>query len=135
MMPFCLMVELHVKIGITLIETHADTVFYCFEARVGSPVLVRPLPYAAESEEGLEAQGGCRVGIEQGVANVEAEGGGVVGNFLFQQHAAYAIHPSGHFLPLETYYILVTLRAIILALILMQSEVELCAVLDNRFVE
>ena len=28
-----------------------------------------------------------------------------------------------------------TLRAIILALILMQSEVELCAVLDYRFVE
>ena len=75
------------------------------------------------------------MGIEQGVADVETEGGGIVGNFLFQQHAAYAIHPSGHFLPLETYYILVTLRAIIFALILMQSEVELCAVLDNRFVE
>ena len=135
MMPFCLMVELHVKVRITLIETHADTVFHGFEARVGSPVLVRPLPYAAESEERLEAQGRGRMGIEQGVADVETEGGGIVGNFLFQQHAAYAIHPSGHFLPLETYYILVTLRAIILALILMQSEVELCAVLDNRFVE
>ena len=63
MMPFCLMVELHVKVGIALVKTHADTVFHGFEARVGSAVLVGPLPYAAESEEGLEAQGGCRVGI------------------------------------------------------------------------
>ena len=113
-------VELHEKVGVAFIEAHADAVFDGVVAGVGQSVFVRPLPHTAERQIGAQAERGGRVGFEQGVAHKEAVALAAEHHLLLQQDAADAIDPRGHFLPLKTLNVFVSLRAIVVADIFVQ---------------
>ena len=69
------------------------------------------------------------------VTDVQAEVVRAEANFLLQQYTANSVCPSRNLVPFETYDVLVTLRAVILTLILVQTKVELCTVLNHRLVK
>lgn len=94
-----------------------------------------PLAHGAEGEVGLEAQGGGAVGFQQGVADEEAVAAVAVHHFLLKHHAAYAVDPRGHLVPLEAGDVFVATGAEVVAFVLVEPQVELCAMLYYRFVQ
>ena len=94
-----------------------------------------PLAHAAEGEEGAQAERGGRVGIEERIADMDTVDVALEDDFLLQEHAAHAVGPSGHLLPLEADDVLVAFGAVVFSLILVEAEVELSAVLDDGLVE
>ena len=93
------------------------------------------LAYATECQEGAEAQRGSRVGILQRIAYEDTVLIVLEHHFLLQYYATHAINRGRHYVTAKLADVLMTLRAIIIALILVESEVELCTVLNDRTVE
>ena len=128
-------VELHDEVGIAVIEIEGHAVFHLAVVGACHAVLVCPLAHGAEGQKGAQAQRGGRVGFEQRVANEEPIALVAEDDLLLQHHAADAVDPSGHFVPLEALDVFVAARAVVLAHVFMQAEVELRAVLHDGFVE
>ena len=133
--PFGFLAELHVQVGISLVQAHLDSVFHLFVATVGYTVFVCPLPYTAEGQEGAQTEGGGRVGVKQCVTDMDSMDGAFKDDFFFQQYAAYAIGPRGNLFPFKTDDVLVTLGAVVLSLVFVQAKVEFCAMLDDGFIK
>ena len=128
-------VELHDEVGIAVIEIEGHAVFDFAVVGARRAVLVCPAAHGAEGQKGAQAQRGGRVGFEQRVANEEPIALVAEDDFLLQHHAADAVDPSGHFVPLEALDVFVAARAVVLAHVFMQAEVEFRAVLHDGFVE
>jgi hypothetical protein len=60
---------------------------------------------------------------------------GLEDGLSFQHYATYAINRGGHYVTRKLTDVLVTLRAVVVALILVETEVELSTVLNDRTVE
>ena len=98
-------------------------------------VLVCELSHAAESEERAETQFGGRVCVDEGVA-YEDTVLIVLEHHLFLEH--YTSHPvnrGGHLVAVELADVLMTFGAVVVALVFVESEVELRTVLHHRDVE
>ena len=128
-------IELHDEVGIAVIEIEGHAVFHLAVVGACHAVLVCPAAHGAEGQKGAQAQRGGRVGFEQRVANEEPIALVAEDDLLLQHHTADAVDPSGHFVPLEALDVFVAARAVILAYVFMQAEVELRAVLHDGFVE
>ena len=126
---------LHIEVGITFVHTHLDTVLYGRISRVGNAVFVCPLAYAAESQEGLEAERRFGMCFEQGVTNKKSEPIRTINDFLLQEHASDTIDPGWHFIPLEAHNVFVAFGTIIFSLVFVQSEIKLSAMLNDRLIE
>ena len=98
-------------------------------------VLVCHLPYAAESKERLKSQDCLTVCIHQRVAYKDAVLIMLEHHLLLKQHAAHAINRSRHLVAIELADILMPFGAVIVTLVLVQSKVELRAVLDYRDIQ
>ena len=83
----------------------------------------------------MQAERGGRVGFEQGVANEEAVALGAEDDFLFEEHTADAINPGGHFVPLKTKDVFMTLRTVVFSNKFVKTEVEFCSMLDDGLIE
>ena len=83
----------------------------------------------------MQAEGGGRVGFEQGVADEEAVALGAEDDFLLEEHTTDAIDPSRHFVPLKTKDVFVTLRTVVFSDKFVKTEVEFCSMLDDGFIE
>ena len=75
------------------------------------------------------------MGVLQGIADEDAVLIGLEDGLSLQHHATHTVDGGGHYVATELMDVLVTLRAEIVALILVESEVELSAVLYDRTVE
>jgi hypothetical protein len=75
------------------------------------------------------------VGILQRVADEDTVLIVVEHHLLFQQDAADAIERGGNNITVKLADVLVTLRAVVVALILVESKIELCTVLNYRTVK
>jgi hypothetical protein len=75
------------------------------------------------------------MGILQGVANKDTVLIGLEDGLTLQDDTSHAVDGGGYYVTRKLTDVLVTLRAEIVALILVESEVELCSVLDDRTVE
>ena len=75
------------------------------------------------------------MGVEERVANVKAVNRRVKRDFLTENHAANTVGPSGHLFPFKRGDVLVSFRAVIVALVLVDTKVEFCSVLYDCFVE
>ena len=93
------------------------------------------LAHAAERQEWSEAQGGGRVGVYQCIAYQDAVFVMLKDHFALQDDAAHPIEGSRHLFAVELADILMTLRTKIIALVLVQTQVKLRAVLYNRHIE
>lgn len=75
------------------------------------------------------------MGLEQRIADVEAIIIRAESNLLLQKDAPDSIDPRRHLVPLERKNVLMTLRAVVLALVFVQAEVKLGAMLNNGLVK
>ena len=101
----------------------------------GSAVLMGELSDAPEGQEGLEAQGGCRVGVDEGVAQQDSVFIVLEHHFFPQQHASHPIQGCGHLVAVKLPDVLVSFGAEVVALVLVQSEVELRSMLNHGDIE
>ena len=73
--------------------------------------------------------------INKGVTDKDAVFVVLEHHFFLQNNATYAVECCRHFVTIELAYIFVTFRTVVVALILVQTEVELSTMLYNRGVE
>ena len=93
------------------------------------------LAHASEGQERAEAQRRGRVGIFEGVADEDTILVVLEKELLLQNHAAHAVDGSWNLVTVKLANVLVTLRTVVVALILMQTQVELGAMLNDGAVE
>ena len=127
--------ELHVEVGIAGIHAGLDTIVHQMILARGHGVLVRELAHRAEGQERTETQRRGRVGIFQRVANEDAVLVVLEKELLLQNHAAHTVDGSWNLVTVKLANVLVTLRTVVVALILMQTQVELGAMLNDGAVE
>ena len=132
---FVFLVELHVQFGIAGIHARLDAVLHLLVVAAGLRVLVGVLADAAEGQEGAQAQRGGRVGIDQRVADEDAVFM-VNENLLFaEDDASHAVSGCRDVLAVKLTDVLVAVGAEVPAAILVQAQVELGPVLDDRLVQ
>ena len=90
------------------------------------------LPYTSESEERSEAQCCSRMGINECVAYKQAVFIVLEHHFLLQHHTSDTIDGCRNFVTIKFPDVLVALRTEIVALILMETEVEFRSMLYDR---
>ena len=117
------------------IHTRLDAVGHELVVAVSHGVLVCELSDGTESQEGLETECGGAVSILQRVANQQPVLMVLEEHLLLQEHAPHPIDGSGDEVAIKLTDVLVPHRAEIVALILVQSEIELCTMLNDRDVE
>ena len=101
----------------------------------GGHILVRKLANATESQERTETQGGGRMGILQSITDQDAVLIMLEDDLLLQDDTSYTISGGRHLGGIKLTDVLVSVRTEIVALILVESEVELSTMLDDRTVE
>ena len=126
---------LHIEVGITFVHTHLDAILDGRISGIGSAILVCPLADAAEGQEGFEAERRIRVCFEQGITNKKSESIRSVNDFLLQKDATDTINPGRHFIPFKAHNVFVTFGTIIFSLVLVQSEIKLGSMLNNRLIK
>ena len=77
--------ELHKEVGIASIHTGLDAVVHLTVLTTGCRILVGELTHGTEGQERTEAQGGGRMGLDQGIADKDAVLV-VLEDHLFLQH-------------------------------------------------
>ena len=127
--------ELHVQIRITGIHAGTYAIVHLVVFAAGHRVLVRKLPHAAESQERAEAQCRLRMRIKQRITDKDAVLVMLEHNLLLQQHPSDSVDRGWHFIAVELTDVLMPCRTVVVALILMEAEVELCAVLHHRGIQ
>ena len=90
---------------------------------------------ASEGEEGTELEGRRRVSVVEGVADEESVFIMLKDDFFPEDHATNAVGGGGHLVAIKRLDILVAHGAVVVALILVQTEVESGPMLDDTTVE
>ena len=90
---------------------------------------------APECQKRAEAQNGRRMCLEQRIAQQNMALIMLEDHFLFQQHAAHAINGCKNLLVTELTDIFVSVRAEMIAIILVYAQIELSTVLNDRNVQ
>ncbi len=127
--------ELHVEVGIAWVHAGSDAVFHFCIVSAGHTVLMCELSDASEGEEGTELQGCRRVCVIEGVSDEESVFIMLKDNFFSEYHTTNAVGGGGHLVAIKRLDILVAHGAVVVALILVQTEVESCSMLDDTTVE
>ena len=129
-----LFVGLHHQIGITGIHTTRNAVFYLLIIAIGFIVFVRQFVDIAECEERFQAQFCGRMGFEQGVTDQHAVFARHKYAFFLQNDAAHAVNGRCHRVDMKFANVLMPARAEIIAVVFVNAEIELCSMLNDRFV-
>lgn len=116
--------ELHVEVGIAWVHAGSDAVFHFCIVSAGHTVLMCELSDASEGEEGTELQGCRRVCVIEGVSDEESVFIMLKDNFFSEYHTTNAVGGGGHLVAIKRLDILVAHGAVVVALILVQTEVE-----------
>ena len=127
--------ELHVEVGIARIHTGLDAVVHLVVLARSHRVLMCELAHGAECQERAEAKRCRRVGIDQRVADEDAVLVVLEEELLLQNHATHAVDGSWNLVTVKLTNVLVTLRTVVVALILVQAQIELCTMLNDGAVE
>ena len=90
---------------------------------------------AAEGKERTETQCRSRVSVDQRVPNQQSVLISLEDELLLQQHATDPVESCGNFVTVKLANVLMTLRAVVIALILVKSQIELSAMLNNGNVQ
>jgi hypothetical protein len=93
------------------------------------------LAYTAECQERTEAQRGSRMAVKKGITNQEAVFVCLEDYLLLQYHSSHTIDGSWNLVTVKLANVLVTLRAVVVALILVESQIELSTMLNNCNIE
>ena len=127
--------ELHIQIGITGIHTGLDAVVHLLVLAAGRHVLMGELTHRAECQEGTEAQGRCRMGVDQCIANEDSVLISLEDGLLLQDDTTHAVGGCRNEAGIKLTDVLVSVRTECVALILMETQVEFCSMLNDRTVE
>ena len=98
-------------------------------------VLMRKLTHTAESQERAEAESCGRMGIFQCIADEDTVLIMLEHHFFFEDYTTHTIEGGWNFVTVKLSDVLVTFRAEIVALILVEAKIELCSVLDDRHIK
>ena len=130
-----LVVHLHVQGRIAVVHASGDTVGDLLVFTAGNGILDTKVVGVAEGQEGSELQRGRRVGVHQRVADEDTVLVGDEDFLLLENYAAHAIGRSGDPFAVILADVLVTVGAVGVALVTVQSQIERCAVLNDGLVE
>ena len=133
--PLGFLVELHEEFGIAGVHAGLDAILHLLIVAVGARVLMGEFAHASEGQPGLQTQRRLAVGVEQGVAYKDAVLEVLEHQLTLQDDAADAIDGRGHLLAVVLADVLVAARTEVVALILVEAEIEFGAVLDDSAVE
>ena len=110
--------ELHVELRIATIHTGLDAIVYLLVVTVGGVVLVSELSDAAESQEGMEAQGRGTVRIQKSITDQDTVLVMLKYHFPLQDDTTDAVNRCRHFVAVELTDILMSVRTEVIPLIL-----------------
>ena len=130
-----LLVNLHKERRIAPVHASRDAVLYHIVVTVHSCVLVRKLSYTTESQEGLQPQCCFGMRIHKRVADDDAVLEVLEHHFPLQDDTTHAIDRCGHLQRVELADVLVAARTEVVAVVLVEAEVELSSVLNDGCVE
>ena len=129
------MAELHVQAGEAVVEAGGHAILDRLDGAVDGVVGHTERVALAEGQEGAEAQGGGRVGLDQSVADEDTVFVRYEDLFLGQYHTAHAVGHAGHVLAVKLTQVFVTVGVIHAALVAVDAQVERRAVLYHGLVE
>ncbi len=95
---------------------------------------MRKLPYTPEGQEWAETEQCLRMCINQGVTYQDTILMVDKHLLLFQNHTSYTIKGRRHFLAIKLTNVLVSFGTKIISLVFMESEIELCSMLNYCFI-
>ncbi len=133
--PVGLLVELHVQLRITFVETCGYAVVDMADGLVDRLVLDTQIICVAECQEGAETQSRRRVGFQKCILDEDTVFMRDEYLLLVEHHATYAKSHRRDFLTVELAYIFMAVRAEHVALILMKPEIERGSMLYYRLIE
>ena len=130
-----LLVGLHIEFGIARIHACLDTVVHHLILLVHLPVFMCKLTYAAEGQEGAQAQGSGRMGFKQSVTDENAVLVMYESLLFLEDYATDTVDGGRHTLPLKLSDVLMSLRTEVGTRILVYAQIKLGAMLNHRLVE
>ena len=130
-----LLVKLHVQFGIARIHARLDTVLNLLIVTIRLIILMRIFTHAAKRQERTETQCGGRVCIYQRITQQHTVFVVYEYNFLTQNDTTHSEGRSRNFITFKLTDVLMSIRAEVIAIILMQSQIELSTMLNHRFIE
>ena len=130
-----LVIELHVEGGIPRIHARRNAVGRFLVFTTGHTVFYTQVVGVAESKKRAELQGSLGVSLDQRVTYQDAVFVGDEDLLSFQYHTAHAEGVGGHTLTIILTYILVSIRAEHITIVLVDAQVEGGTVLYHSLVE
>ena len=129
------LVQLHIEFRITWIHAGLDSILHHCIVASCSAVLVRELSHTTEGQERLQTQCRCRMGFYQCVTYNDTVLKMLEHHLAFQDDTTHTICCGGHLQRIKLSDILVSTRAEIVALVLVKSQIEFCAMLYHSGVQ
>ena len=130
-----LVVHLHEQGRVTLIHAGGNAVAHFLVFAVSNSIFNAQVVGVAEGQERPELQRRCRVCVHQRVADEDAVLVSDENLLLFQDHAAHAVGRCGNAFAVILADILVSVGAVGVTLVAVQTQIEGCTVLDDGLVE
>ena len=129
------LVQLHIEFRITRIHAGLDSILHHCIVASCSAVLMRELSHTTESQERLQTQCRCRMSFYQCVADNDTVLKMLEHHLAFQDDTAHTICCGGNLQRIKLSDILMSTRAEIVALELVKSQIEFCAMLYHSGVQ
>ena len=126
--------ELHVQIRESRIHAVETTVLAIVHVGIGQRILVRQLVHRAECQERAETKRRRTAALQKRVANKHARLETNQHALLLKNHRSNAISRAGDDVAVKLTDVLVSVRTEMILTVLVQTQVELCTVLDYRLV-
>ena len=130
-----LLTELHVQIRIAGIHTSLDAVVHRLIVATGHGILMRELSHATECKERTEAKRSSRMCILQRITDQDPVLIMLEHHFLFQDYTTNTINGGRYFVTIKFPDVLMSFRTVVVALILMESQIEFSTMLNNGNIE
>ena len=134
-MELVFLVQLHEQLRITWIHTSLYTIFYQLIVPTCLGILMRVFAYTTKSQERPEAQGCGRMGIDQSVTYQNAVLVMYKNLLLTKDNASHTVSCRRDILTVELTDIFMSVGTEMIALILVQSQVKLCTMLNYRLIQ
>ena len=114
------LVQLHVKLGITVIHTSFDTIRHFLIVPVHPCVFMCVLPHTTECQKWAELQSRFGMGVQKRITDDNAVFIMLKHLFFLQNYPSYTIDCSRHLITIKFSNVLMTIRTVIVPLILVK---------------
>ena len=125
-MELVLLVQLHEQFGVAGVHAGLYTILHQLVVATCLAVLVRILAHTTEGKEGAQSQRSGRVSLQQSVTDKDSIFVVHKEFFLLQDYTTHTINGSRNLFPLKFAYILMSVGAVVVSLILVKGPYGAC---------